>query len=99
MHNAFMPTVAGRLASRYRYSMGVYNHFPRPEHISDKDKAATETQAQAVLEARAAYPEARLPSFIILKPWPTNRPRRTGSLAGWWINPTAVQAAKAAPNG
>ena len=64
MHNAFMRTVAGRLESRYRYSNTVvYNNFPFPESCrmpSENDRpdplrAAVETAAQAVLDARGQY--------------------------------------------
>lgn len=64
MHNAFMRTVAGRLESRYRYSNTVvYNNFPFPESCRmpsendrpDPRRAAVETAAQAVLDARGQY--------------------------------------------
>ncbi len=64
MHNAFMRTVAGRLKSDYRYSNTVvYNNFPFPESCrmpSENDRpdplrAAVETAAQAVLDARGQY--------------------------------------------
>ncbi|MBS7350778.1 MAG: class I SAM-dependent DNA methyltransferase, partial [Comamonas sp.] len=54
MHNAWMRTVAGRLKSDYSYSNTiVYNNYPWPQTISDKQQAAIETAAQAVLDARA----------------------------------------------
>lgn len=57
MHMAWMRTVAGRLESRYRYSVGVvYNNFPWPEGVTDAQRARIETLAQAVLDARAAFP-------------------------------------------
>ncbi len=57
MHNAWMRQVAGRLKSDYRYSAGiVYNNFPWPETPTDKQKAAVEQAAQAVLDARALFP-------------------------------------------
>lgn len=66
MHNAFMRTVAGRLKSDYQYSNGVvYNNFPfpfapqsegRPAPAAEqKHRAAIETAAQTVLDARAFY--------------------------------------------
>jgi len=68
MHNAWMRLVAGRLESRYRYSAGiVYNNFPWPElsevddpKRSTKLRGAIETAAEAVLAARAQFPEATL---------------------------------------
>jgi hypothetical protein len=60
MHNAWVRSVCGRLESRYRYSAGiVYNNFPWPEP-TDKQRAAIEAAAQAVLDARAAHPNATL---------------------------------------
>lgn len=58
---AWMRSVAGRLESRYRYSgQIVYNNFPWPADPTDKQKAAIEQAAQAVLDARAAHPDASL---------------------------------------
>lgn len=60
MHNAWMRAVCGRLKSDYRYSAGiVYNNFPWPEP-SDKQQAAIEAAAKAVLDARAKFPAATL---------------------------------------
>ncbi|WP_448252540.1 DNA methyltransferase [Ottowia oryzae] len=53
MHNAWMRTVAGRLKSDYRYSNTiVYNNYPWPQPLADKQRQAVETAAQAVLDAR-----------------------------------------------
>lgn len=60
MHNAWMRTVAGRLESRYRYSPAVYNNYPWPQAPTDKQRAAIEAAAQAVLDARSLYPQATL---------------------------------------
>lgn len=61
MHNAWMRTVAGRLESRYRYSAKiVYNNFPWPETPSDTQVERIETAAQAVLDARAQFPDSSL---------------------------------------
>ena len=52
-------TSAARLESRYRYSIGlVYNTFPLPP--KDSDLSRLEPLAQAVLDARAAHPDATL---------------------------------------
>ena len=60
MHMAWTRYVCGRLELRYRYSKDiVYNNFPWPEP-SDKLRAEIETAAQAVLDARAAFPDASL---------------------------------------
>ena len=61
MHMAWVRTVTGRLKSDYQYSVKiVYNNFPFPQHPSEKQKSAIETAAQAVLDARAKYPESSL---------------------------------------
>ena len=61
MHNAWMRTVCGRLKSDYRYSVGiVYNNFPWPLNPGEKQKQAVETAAQALLDARAAFPGSSL---------------------------------------
>ncbi|WP_298284330.1 DNA methyltransferase [Acidocella sp.] len=61
MHMAWVRYVCGRLESRYRYSNTiVYNNFPWPTSISDKQAKAIETAAQSVLDARSAYKESSL---------------------------------------
>lgn len=61
MHNTWMRTVAGRLESRYSYSVGiVYNNFPWPENPSPVQVQKIETAAQAVLDARAQFPGSSL---------------------------------------
>jgi hypothetical protein len=61
MHMAWMRYTAGRLKSDYRYSIGlVYNNFPWPLNATDKQKAKVERTAQAVLAARAAFPDSTL---------------------------------------
>jgi hypothetical protein len=59
-HMAWMRAVAGRLKSDYRYSKDiVYNNFPWPA-ATDTQKAQIETLAQAVLDARTAFPDSSL---------------------------------------
>ncbi len=61
MHMAWVRQVCGRLESRYRYSIKlVYNNYPWPEAPSEKQHAAVEEKAQAVLDARKQFPEATL---------------------------------------
>lgn len=61
MHNAWIRTTCGRLKSDYRYSNTiVYNNYPWPDEPSDKQCAAIEAAAQAVLDARAQYPQSSL---------------------------------------
>lgn len=60
VHMAWMRAVCGRLKSDYRYSKDVvYNNFPWPSP-SPAQRAKIEQTAQAVLDARALYPEASL---------------------------------------
>lgn len=60
MHMAWLRSVGGRLKSDYQYSIGlVYNAFPWPT-CTDADKARLDALAQAVLDARAAHPDATL---------------------------------------
>ena len=60
VHNAWMRTVCGRIKSDYRYSVNVvYNNFPWPTP-TDAQKAKIEQTAQAILDARALYPDASL---------------------------------------
>ncbi|GCL51830.1 DNA methylase [Microcystis aeruginosa NIES-3804] len=61
MHMAWVKYVCGRLKSDYRYSNTiVYNNFPFPENITDKQKQTVETCAQAVLDTRVKYPDSSL---------------------------------------
>lgn len=61
MHMAWMRTVCGRLKSDYSYSNTiVYNNFPWPQSPTDKQKETVEAKAQAVLDARAKYPDSSL---------------------------------------
>jgi hypothetical protein len=61
MHNAWVRYTCGRLKSDFRYSAGiVYNNFPWPESPTDKQRAAIETAAQGVLDARALFPPSSL---------------------------------------
>lgn len=60
VHMAWMRAVCGRLKSDYRYSNTVvYNNFPWPE-LTDKQKVQIGQTAQAILNARALYPDASL---------------------------------------
>lgn len=60
VHMAWMRVVCGRLKSDYRYSANVvYNNFPWPTP-TDEQKAKIEQTAQAILNARALYPDASL---------------------------------------
>ncbi|GHU23017.1 methylase [Spirochaetia bacterium] len=61
MHMAWMRAVCGRLKSDYRYSgVIVYNNFPWPQELTGKQKAAIESAAQEVLNARMIFPDITL---------------------------------------
>ena len=60
VHMAWMRVVCGRLKSDYDYSINiVYNNFPWPTP-TDEQRAKIEQTAQAILDARALYPDASL---------------------------------------
>ena len=60
VHMAWMRTVCGRLKSDYRYAKDiVYNNFPWP-NPTDEQRAKIEQTAQAILDARALYPDCSL---------------------------------------
>ena len=60
VHNAWMRAVGGRLKSDYRYSGAiVYNNFPWCTPTAEQ-KAKIEQTAQAILDARALYPDCSL---------------------------------------
>lgn len=60
MHMAWTKYVCGRLKSDYSYSPSVYNNFPWPEAVSEKQKTAVEAAAQEVLDARLQFPASSL---------------------------------------
>lgn len=60
MHMAWVRTVAGRLKSDYSYSPSVLYSFVLPNQVSNTQKALIEKLAQAILDARAQYPNATL---------------------------------------
>lgn len=60
IHMAWMRVVCGRLKSDYDYSIKiVYNNFPWP-NPTEGQRAKIERTAQAVLDARALYPDSSL---------------------------------------
>ena len=60
VHMAWMRAVCGRLEMRYRYSANiVYNNFPWPSP-TEEQMAKIEQTAQAILDARAKYPDSSL---------------------------------------
>lgn len=60
VHMAWVRAVCGRIKSDYRYSKDiVYNNFPWPSP-SEAQRAKIEQTAQAILDARALYPDCSL---------------------------------------
>ncbi len=60
VHMAWMRVVCGRLEMRYRYSKDiVYNNFPWCTP-TEEQRAEIERTAQAILDARAEYPDSSL---------------------------------------
>ena len=60
VHMAWVRVVCGRLEMRYRYSKDiVYNNFPWC-YPTPEQKARIEQTAQAILDARAKYPDCSL---------------------------------------
>lgn len=60
VHMAWVRAICGRLKSDYRYSKDiVYNNFPWPD-ATDVQKAEIEKLSQAVLDARALFPDSSL---------------------------------------
>ena len=60
VHMAWMRTICCRLKSDYSYTVNdVYNNFPWPDP-TDAQRAKIEQTAQAILDARALYPDSSL---------------------------------------
>ena len=60
VHMAWMRTVCGRMKSDYSYSNTiVYNNFPWPNPTEEQKNRISAT-AQAILDARALYPDSSL---------------------------------------
>ena len=60
VHMAWMRTICARLKSDYSYTVNnVYNNFPWPTPTEDQ-KVKIEQTAQAILDARALYPDSSL---------------------------------------
>ncbi|MDY5859217.1 MAG: DNA methyltransferase [Porphyromonas sp.] len=56
MHMVWVNAVCGRLKGDYRYSKDiVYNNYPFPEGLSEKQRKDIEEKAQAVLDVRASF--------------------------------------------
>lgn len=91
VHMAWMRVVCGRLKSDYRYSKDiVYNNFPWPTP-TDAQRQKIEQTAQAILDARAQFPDSSLADLYdpASMPYPLLQAHRA--------NDRAVMAAYAFP--
>jgi len=72
MHMAWVRQVCGRLKSDYRYSAKlVYNNYPWPQEVTDARRQRVEESAQAVLDARAQFPDSTLADLYDPNAMPT----------------------------
>ena len=61
MHMTWTKNICGRLESRYQYSASiVYNNYPFPENLGQKQIKKIEEKAQKVLEVRLSFPNSSL---------------------------------------
>ncbi|MGJ0318121.1 N-6 DNA methylase [Aliarcobacter cryaerophilus] len=61
MHMSWVKYTCGRLKSDYRYSKDlVYNNYPFPKNVSEKQKKAVEEKAQNVLNIRSQFSDCSL---------------------------------------
>lgn len=96
VHMGWMRTVAGRLESRYRYSVDiVYNAFVWPEP-TEAQREKIEKTAQAILDARALYPDSSLADLYdeTTMPAELRRAHRTNDaavLAAYGFKPDASE--------
>ena len=75
MHNAWVRYTCGRLKSDFRYSAGiVYNNYPWPQDLTDKQREAVSIAAQLVLDARAAHQKGKAPASLADLYNPTTMP-------------------------
>lgn len=70
VHMAWMRITCMRLKSDYSYSKDiVYNNFPWPSPTPEQ-QAKIEASAQAILDARALYPDSSLADLYAPTPMP-----------------------------
>lgn len=61
MHMVWVKYICGRIKSDYRYSNElVYNNYPFPKDVSEKQKLAVEEKAQNILDIRASFADCSL---------------------------------------
>ena len=73
MHMTWVKYVCGRLKSDFRYSSSiVYNNFPWPETINEKQIKSIENAAQKVLDTRNNYSNSSLATLYDSSSMPPN---------------------------
>jgi len=71
MHMVWVQYIGGKLKSDYRYSASiVYNTYPFPKGVTQKQKERVEKAAQKVLDIRAEFPENSLADLYDSKTMP-----------------------------
>lgn len=61
MHMAWVKYTCGRMKSDYQYSNTiVYNNYPFPKNVNEKQKSVVEEKAQNVLDIRASFNDCSL---------------------------------------
>ena len=61
MQMSWVKYTCGRLESRFRYSKDiVYNNYPFPKNVNEKQKSVVEEKAQNVLDIRASFSDCSL---------------------------------------
>ena len=61
MHMIWVKYICGRIKSDYRYSNKlVYNNYPFPKDVSDKNRTTVEEKAQNILEIRTEFTDSSL---------------------------------------
>ena len=61
IHMSWVKYTCGRLESRFRYSKDiVYNNYPWPKEVNEKNKKNVEEKAQQILDVREGFPESSL---------------------------------------
>jgi hypothetical protein len=72
IHMDFMRYVAGRLKSDYRYSIGiVYNNFPFPENVLEKERKNIEKLSKNILEVREKFGDSSLSDLYNINSMPS----------------------------
>ena len=72
-HMIWMRYTCGRLGNGYRYSNSiVYNNYPFPKNVSEKQKKAVEEKAQNVLNIRSQFSDCSLADLYDTLSMPPN---------------------------